>query len=103
MLSSLWPLLPVLIQFPRGSGIYATGYVILIPRLTLLVMPYATKISGIFTRFKRSKQLEKLREQFVVTCHKMLCKTYRQKIWDQIQSSFNQAELNEQNKIAIDV
>ena len=33
----------------------------------------------------------------------MLCKTYRQKIWDQIQSSFNQAELNEQNKIAIDV
>ena len=43
------------------------------------------------------------REQFVVPCHKMLCKTYRQKIWDQIQSSFNQAELNEQNKIAIDV
>ena len=41
------------------------------------------------------------REQFIVTCHKLMCKKQRQKIWDQITSSFNRSELREQG--AIDV
>ena len=39
------------------------------------------------------------REEVIQTFHKMLCKDAWRKIFDNIESSFNQAELREQNAI----
>ena len=70
-----------------------------------LAMLYSTNNCGIFSlhqenlAFRDKNYLKLFREEVIQTFHKMLCKDAWRKIFDNIESSFNQAELREQNAI----
>ena len=78
-----------------------------------LAMLYSTNNCGIFSLLQENfafidwkwapweniLKIKLFREEVLQTFHKMLCKDAWRKIFDNIESSFNQAELREQNAI----